>query len=110
MARLDKLAAEERDAVARLLLFLQRHHAMPAYLGSFPLSFTTVNFVTLEYLRPLLAQHARQEVAHLEEDLRQAIDPAARELRKDLLALKKRHLSELESFKPLADVHEFSTA
>ena len=77
---MSKLAAGERDAIARLLTFLQRHHAAPPYLGSFPTSFTTANFVTLDYLRPLLVKQARTEVAHLQEDLSHVHDPEARDL------------------------------
>ncbi len=102
---LRQLADEERDAIAKLMVFLQRQHATPPYLGSFPSSFTTVNFVTLDYLRPLLIKHTRAEIGRLEEDLRLVSDLTATSLLKELLSLKKRHLEELEHLKQTANAH-----
>jgi hypothetical protein len=102
---LNKLATEEREALSKLFLFLHKHHAIPGYIGAFPSSFTTLNFVTVEYLRPLIAQQSKAEIARLEADVAQVTDPDARSLLKDLLGIKKRQLSELENFKSQATVH-----
>ena len=105
LGMVKRLAFEERDGIGKLLNFLQRQHATPPYLGSFPASFTSMNFVTFDFIRPLLSQHARTEVMHLENDLCQIENPRARELLKDLLALKIRHMKELEQFTPTAQSH-----
>ena len=47
-------AREERDEVVRLTRLLQKRHEPLAKTGSYPSHFTTMNFVTLEYLRPKL--------------------------------------------------------
>jgi rubrerythrin len=102
---IHKIATEERDGIARLLTFLQRHHARPGYLGSFPASFTSANFVTLDYLRPLLAKNAQAEVEQLEKALSQVNDPEVRQLLKDLLALKSRHAKELNELTSTTQAH-----
>jgi hypothetical protein len=102
---LHRQAAEERDGIARLLTFLQRHHAVPPYLGSFPTSFTTANFVSFDYLRPKLLQHARADVTYLENDLCQIHDSEAREVLKDLLALRIRQAKEVEQVTPGTAAH-----
>jgi hypothetical protein len=93
--RLKQMAGEQSEAIARLMRFLQRQHAPVPYLGAFPTSFTSVNFVTLAYLRPILLKHAEHEIPLLERDLAQVADTVARALLTDLLALKKRHRDEL---------------
>jgi hypothetical protein len=102
---LHRQAAEERDGISRLLVFLQRHHATPPYLGSFPASFTTSNFVSFDYLRPRLLQHARADVTYLENDLCQIHDADARELLKDLLALKIHQAKDAEQFSSGTPAH-----
>lgn len=97
LTKLRHLVAEERTAVAELGRFLARHRLPMVYLGSYPSSFTTINFVALEYLRPRLVAFEGQSIADLERDLERLTNPEARAEVSRLLQVKRRHLTELES-------------
>jgi hypothetical protein len=91
------LAREERDALTVLTKFLtRRRHTVP-YLGAFPMSFTTMNFVSLDYLLPRLAESGRQSVAALERDRAALTDTDAKEELDRLIELKRTHLKALEA-------------
>jgi hypothetical protein len=91
------LAREERDALAGLTKFLARHrHAVP-YLGAYPMSFTTMNFVSLDYLLPRLTESARQSLAALERDRAALADADAKAELDRLIELKRTHLKALEA-------------
>jgi hypothetical protein len=101
------LARQERDAVAALTKFLaRRRHTVP-YLGSFPMRFTTMNFVSLDYLVPRLVEDGRQAIAALERDRAALTDADGRAEADRLLDLKRRHLKALEALKaaPAAAAH-----
>src|SRR3954447_19812783 len=61
-----KYAGEERDRLDTIARYLLRHHALPAKPGSFPMSFTTLNFVALEHLVPYLIDYERKSIRELE--------------------------------------------
>jgi hypothetical protein len=91
------LIQEERDATAELARFLIRQRVTPPYLGAYPMSFTTLNFVSLDSLVPRLIQHQRRGIATLESELGQIRDPDSRALVDQLLEMKQRHLKVLEA-------------
>jgi len=94
--KLRDLAREERDAVATLIKFLaRRRHTVP-YLGAFPMSFTTMNYVTIEYIVPRLADDGRRAIAALEHDRAALADAEAREQVDRFLELKRRHVKALD--------------
>jgi hypothetical protein len=104
---LQQLIAAEREAVACLGRFLVRQRIPLPYLPSYPAHFTTINFVALDFLLPRLIEHERRSIAALERDLASLKDPAARTEVEKLLALKRRHLPQLEelaSVQPQASV------
>ena len=95
--KLRELAREERDAVGSLVRFLaRRRHTVP-YLGAFPMAFTTMNFVSLDFVLPRLAEDGRRAVADLERDRAALTDAEARAEVDKLLELKRRHLKALEA-------------
>ena len=105
--RVRELAREERDALAVLTKFLaRRRHTVP-YLGAFPMAFTTMNFVSLDYLIPRLVEDGRRSVAALERDRAAVTDADARAELDRLIDLKRRHLKALEAptTAPAAAVH-----
>jgi hypothetical protein len=65
--RLMALAKDQSAAVGRLVRFLQRHHATPPLLGSFPTEFTSANFVALVHLLPALQKDEERGIADLEQ-------------------------------------------
>jgi hypothetical protein len=101
------LAREERDALGTLTKFLaRRRHTVP-YLGAFPMAFTTMNFVSLDYLLPRLVESARQSIAALERDRAALTDADAKPELDRLIELKRNHLKALEALTtaPAAAAH-----
>ena len=97
LAQLQKLVAEERQATDEVSRFLFRHHLMPPYLGSYPSDFTTINFVSLAHLLPLLSDAERRSVADLERDMSNLGDPEARGLVQKVLDMKRQHQKALDA-------------
>ncbi|HEV3262154.1 MAG TPA: hypothetical protein VG013_35205 [Gemmataceae bacterium] len=97
LTQVQKLVAEERQATDDISRFLFRQHLTPPYLGSYPSDFTTINFVSLEHLLPLLTDAERRAVADLERDVSAVGDPAARGLVQKLLDMKRQHLKALDA-------------
>ena len=97
VVQLKKMSAEEREGAARVARFLRRHQIDLPYLGSFPMEFTTINFIGLDYAAPLLVKSERAAVADLERDLSRITDSEARSLVQGILTVKQRHLKDLET-------------
>lgn len=97
LAEVQAMAKEERQAAAALARFLARRRLPVPYLGAYPSFFTTINYVTLEYLLPMLLDYQVKAVAGLERDLGELADPEARQQVEMILELKRRHLEKLES-------------
>ncbi len=100
LATLRQIIAEQRRAVAALGQFLIRQRVPLPYLPSFPVSFTTINFLAFDYVLPRLIDSERQSIAELERDLAALKAPAARAEVEKLLELKRRHLPQLEALAP----------
>jgi rubrerythrin len=96
LAALHRMIADECRGAAALGRFLVRRNLELPYLGTYPMSFTTVNYVSLDYLLPQLAEHQRAAVAELENDLARVTDPEARGQLEQILVMKQRHLTALE--------------
>lgn len=104
---LQTLIAAECAAAVCLGRFLVRRRIPLPYLPSYPVQFTTINFLALDFLLPRLIEHERQSIADLERDLAEIKDPSGRAEVEKLLALKRRHLPQLEemaSTQPQASV------
>jgi hypothetical protein len=97
LAQIDAIATQERQALGELsdYLFKQRHFG--PQLGPYPMIFTSMNYVSLEHLLPLLAENCRQAVALLEEDLVRIRDVEAREILTRYLDLKRNDASSLKN-------------
>jgi hypothetical protein len=97
LGRLQSIIATERQALGDLVKLLQREHRALPPLGQYPSSFTTMNFVSLQHVVPLLIKAQRQSVADLENDLPKIHNDNATTTLRHLLDTKKSHLSDLES-------------
>jgi len=95
-ARLRQVVGEDGQAVAELGRFLAGRRIPLPYIGQFPVDFTSINFVALDWIVQRLAEAQRQEVAALEADVARAADPEARAALGRLLDVKRRHLPVLE--------------
>lgn len=107
VAQLGKLIEEEQKAVASLSRFLSRRRLPTPFLGTYPSGFTSINFVSLDHLWPMLVTDQQQAAAALERDLGQIRDAEARAEVEKLLATKHRHLEVLKS---LAAAHPETVA
>jgi hypothetical protein len=94
--QLQTIVHEERDGLARLTRYLFRHRINPPHPGGYPTDFTTLNFVDLTYLTPLLIQEERKGIAQIASELPSIKEQEARQLVEELLALKKQHLGQLQ--------------
>jgi hypothetical protein len=95
-AKLREVMDEDQEAVGGLVRFLAENKLMPPYLGSYPMAYTSLSFVSLDYLLPALVEAQRRHIAALARDVAAVGDPAARESLQHLLDTKRRHLSVLE--------------
>src|SRR5437763_1875711 len=66
--RLRGLVRAETQAVADIGRLLQRQHVPPLAFGSYPASFTTINFLSLKHILPRLAAFERESIAILERE------------------------------------------
>ncbi len=95
--RVRELAREEREAVGSLVRFLSRRRHTVPYLGAFPMAFTTMNFMSLDFVLPRLAEDGRRAVADLERDRAALSDAEARAELDRFLEMKRRHQKALEA-------------
>jgi hypothetical protein len=94
--RLRGLIRAESDAINAIAAFLQRNRLPLTFHGSYPASFTAVNFLALKHLLPRLAAYERSSIPTLEADLARLHDPGCRTVVENLLAVKRANLSALE--------------
>jgi len=97
--RVAEIVAEDRGATEALGRFLFRRRIPPSFSGAYPSGFTTMNFLSLEYLLPRLVDTQRKALAELESDAAAVTDIDAKTELEKLLAVKRLHLTELEALK-----------
>jgi hypothetical protein len=95
---LEGFAQVETQAVARLSQRLARQRVSLPALGFYPMSFTTVNFVSLTYLLPRLIEDQKERIADVERVFNGLEGGEIKDLLANLLVLKKQHLSQLNAF------------
>jgi hypothetical protein len=99
LKRFAEIVAEDRGATEALGRFLFRRRIPPSFSGAYPSGFTTMNFLSLEYLLPRLVDTQRKALADLESDTAAVTDADAKTELEKLLAVKRLHLTELEALK-----------
>jgi hypothetical protein len=97
LAQLRTLIDEERAAIALFAKYLVRQHIPVPHLGPYPVAFTTLNFVALDHLLPLLVEWERRGILNLEHDLENFTDADCRRQIQKLLEMKQQHLKTLET-------------
>ena len=98
-AQLEEIISTDQEAVAGLGALLVRRRIPMPHPGPYPMHFTNINYVSLEYLMPMLVKEQQANVARLEEDLLRISDEAAREQVGHILSIKREHLQKLEELK-----------
>jgi hypothetical protein len=96
LGKVQRIIAEEEEAIEGLAAFLRKKRIGIPYLGPYPQNFTNINYVSLDYLMPLLLAWQRQWVEILEKDAAQIQDAEARAEVEKLLSVARRHLDDLE--------------
>jgi hypothetical protein len=91
-----RLSEQEGAALTALGRWMVRRHIPIDTFDSFPSSFTTINFLSLEHLLPRLLQVERSGIADLEADLSKISDAEVRTQLEKLLFLKREHAAKLE--------------
>ncbi len=94
---LQRVIAEDQQATRGLVRFMQRAKVDIPFLGSYPSWFTTINFISLDHLLPMLIREQREEIASLAAALPRVASPEAQDQIRRLLDLKRKHLQALES-------------
>jgi hypothetical protein len=93
----EELAHAERDSVGRLMKLVIRYRHVAPHINPYPMTFTSLGFVALDYLVKKTAEHQRQDIAALERDRAALSDPEVRAEVDALLEMKRAHLKTLES-------------
>jgi hypothetical protein len=93
---LQRLIADEARAVTGLGQYLVRRRLPLPPPVSYPSSYTTINFLALDYLLPRLADAAQRALAQLEHDLASIRDVEAHAEVEKLAAVKRRNLATLQ--------------
>lgn len=93
--RLQTIFRAEAQSISALGRFLARQHVPPASHGSYPASFTTSNFVALDYLLPRLIENERSSIPALEA-ARDRLADSALAVVTALLDVKRKNLAALE--------------
>ena len=96
LADLRQMAEEECHAAEQLAKLLLRHHGRPPFLGAYPMSFTTINFIALDHLLPRLIQFQKDRVRDLEACEKRILHEESRTQVRALLEITRRHLRRLE--------------
>ncbi len=97
LAQIRAMIEEERQGVADLMRLLQRRRQPPPYIGNYPTIFTSLSFVSLDHLIPLLATHEREDLHRLEREAAAIADPEVNALLQKIVDQKRRHLEALQS-------------
>jgi len=96
LVTLQEMIEDERRNTAALGQFLVRRKIGVPYLGPYPDSFTSMNYVSLDYLLPRLVEYQHRAIRQLQADLRKLSDVDATEQVERILDAKRRHLQILE--------------
>lgn len=92
-----RIAGEESAALEDFGRRLEEYRITLPYLGSFPVAFTDLNFVTIRHLLPKLVAEQKRDIARLEAVLPAFADVVARAAVQALVDVHRFHLQELES-------------
>ncbi|MBY0523347.1 MAG: hypothetical protein K2R98_08105 [Gemmataceae bacterium] len=96
LTEIERMIRAEQKATASLILWLQRHHLPLPYFGPYPENFTRFNFVSLDYLLAILADHEQQATDATKRDLALLTDPEAIGLVQKVLEMDEQHVEVLK--------------
>jgi rubrerythrin len=97
LAQIRTLIEEERQGVAEIMRLLQRRRLPPPFIGNYPATFTSLSFVSLDHLIPLLVMNEREDLQRLEREVGLIADPEADAILQKIVEQKRRHLEKLQT-------------
>ncbi len=93
---LANIVKEEQQGAAAVVQCLVKNRVRPPYLGAYPMSFTTINYMALDYLIPFLVDFEKRRINELERDIAIVTGDDAPRLLQVILDMKRRHLASLQ--------------
>ncbi|MFO0863799.1 MAG: hypothetical protein U0744_03930 [Gemmataceae bacterium] len=96
--RVLALAHVENELLARIIRLLLKLRVGAPPLGAYPQSFTTINFMSLDYLLPLLREDQKKRIADIEMLITQFPDGEVRTLLLELADEKRKHYDFMGNF------------
>jgi len=99
LAAVQQMVKEEEYAAIRLARLMQKHRISFPPLGAYPSTFTTMNFVSLDYMVPLLIAYENRRIDEITRQLDKVTDPEVRHQMLYIIELKTRHAQQLEGFR-----------
>src|SRR5437588_3885407 len=90
LAILLDMAQEEQRGAGAIVKLLLKNRVRPPYLGAYPMSFTTINYMSLDFLVPYLIDFEKRRIAELEKDLAGVTEAEPKELLNSILEMKQR--------------------
>lgn len=97
---ITRFAREQAEALASLTDHLVKNHVRLPQVSNYPMSFTSMNFVSLSYLLPRLIDEQQARLAELEGLCNALPEGPTRQLVARLLVLKKEHLARMNAIDP----------
>jgi rubrerythrin len=94
--RFQQIVHAERDMLARLTQFLYKQRVAPPAVGSYPVAFTSLNFVSLGLIVKRLIEYEQKSMDALQATIPSVVNSEARALLQSFLDLKKKHLQTLK--------------
>lgn len=91
LAEVLEMAADEQNEIGMLARFMMRKRIMVPIAAPYPMYYTTMNYIALAHLLPLLAEHTQEAIGHLETALKHLGNHEASQLVENILNLKKKH-------------------
>jgi hypothetical protein len=96
-AALRSIVATQR-ALAQRLADAIMNRGGTVEKGEYPMDFTELNFLSLDYLMKELVRYEKQQVTQVERIASRMLDPEARELALEVLGAEKAHVEMLQEF------------
>jgi hypothetical protein len=100
LAQLRQIVAEHNRAVFLLRQLLTRRRVTPAYVGSFPSSFTSINFLAFSHVLPRLIESEGKSMALLDAEAQRVTDPEVQAALGQFLTGKRDRLARLQALAP----------
>lgn len=89
-------ANEERDAVSKMMRYLQKQHQRRVVFGSYPSHYTTMNYVTIDHLLPKLVADTESQIAELDKASQSDSNSEVHAMIRSFVQVKRRHLAALK--------------